>query len=103
MERKYTPKQRRQIVEALKACKQYLWDGERDVGDKAYCICFALRRTFLHGAYLAVDVIDARIGEGNSLGRWLRYRGIPWKELTDDNMQAYRHAWVDQLIEEFSQ
>ena len=46
----------------------------------------------------AQKVISKRLGDCATLNCWLFCRGIDWW-LGD--IQAYRHAWLQQLIEEF--
>jgi len=48
-------------------------------------------------------MIEERIFPYYSLGGWLEHQaGIRERDLTNNRMQAYRHAWLKQLIKEFS-
>ena len=52
-------------------------------------------------AYAARNVIMDRLGY-RTVERYLIYKvGVPKKHLTDKNIQAFRHRWLDSLIEEF--
>jgi hypothetical protein len=53
------------------------------------------------GFRTAIKVITARIGSESPLDVWLGVQGIPWSDKTPDQMQAYRHRWLDALIAEF--
>ena len=106
----FTKAQKAEFVHQLEACKPFLWDGTSSWGLKqTRYICTAV-------AYGADDLklklkypvtlpreIERRLGKDCSLGDWLRNQGIPSASMTDARVQAHRHAWVDLLIEEFSQ
>lgn len=99
----YTEAERQEIVAALKACKQFLWDGVgRGRRRREEYICIALERTNLPTG-LTHKLIRERLGLGtSSLHTWLVTRGVDPKDITQERMQAHRLAWVDKLIEEFS-
>lgn len=52
----------------------------------------------------ALNVVQSRLGGYYSLETWV-LRNIPnvGYPVNKDDMQAYRHRWLDALIEEFSQ
>jgi hypothetical protein len=54
------------------------------------------------GGAAAVNMIAKRLSPVESLDGWLQRQGIPEEELTWENMQAHRHAWLKMLINEFS-
>lgn len=100
------------IVVALKLAKLQLWDdiGENiEYGHVSY-ICVALDlvthdwcRDRRRAVGLIKYIIGERMGERITMASWLKYTaGIPANELTLERVQAHRHAWVDLLIEEFS-
>ena len=48
------------------------------------------------------DQIRNAIGNYFSLQQWLEFEvGIHYSELTEKNMQLYRHRWLSHLIKEF--
>lgn len=104
-EMKFTKNVRAEIVKALKAAKPHLWCGTRHQSRKTEYICLALERVSRQhptGVAYAKSLIAERLGRSNTLWGWLRSQGISQKQLTDDRVQQHRHAWVDQLIAEFS-
>lgn len=120
----YTRPQRQLIAQAFKQGLKHLWDGNRyDVAyrEKESYICYAIARhacgTSVKQARLAVDlaceVIHSRMDYYDAQGRlhsprslkgWLKLRvGVSDLELIDTiRVQAYRRAWLESLIEEFS-
>lgn len=72
-------------------------------------ICFAIESgnkdamsRITYGGIKARETISERLWPNNSLDGWLSRQGIPDEKLTWNNMQRHRHAWLKQLIEEFS-
>jgi len=70
-------------------------------------ICYAICNTDINKT-AGVDVGDAaaaiirlRMNNHIQLEYWLRSHGIPRHKQSVDKMQAYRHAWLNMLIEEF--
>lgn len=103
MEKGYTPCMRRMIASAFKAAVPHLDDGTGQVG-KYIFICLALERSGAPYWDRAVEVVGSRMGEWCSLRGWLRYSaGVPSADLTYARVQAHRHAWLQELIREFSQ
>ena len=101
----------KEIAAGFSAAKQYLWDGmspQIPVSSPMH-ICIALRRASDKGKITAKvrkrcqEIIAQRIGDRGALESWLRFKGIKNTELTRQRMQAYRHAWLDLLIKEFSE
>ena len=101
-----TKRERLAIARAFQECKKYLWLGPGTVcptGGSSF-ICHALGAWGeKSGTDPAREVIEARLGDCRTLESWLHEQGITSKKLTDEKVQAHRHAWVDLLIEEFSQ
>ncbi len=103
---KYTKQQRTDIANALKAAKPFLAKKRGD-GKTSY-ICNALRDGGADGWYNAKDIVMERICPHGTFRNWLDSN----VEFDDSNgyipmdghpkVQAHRHAWLDQLIEEFS-
>lgn len=110
------------IVTALKAGKRFLQHNERDEryvftnkhktisGFKDNFICLAILearlKLFITKAqeFAAINVIEQRLTKNMTVEDYLRQVvKVPASELTFDNMQAFRHRWVDALIVEFSQ
>ena len=69
-------------------------------------ICHAIERVGRYSYYRdpALAVIQSRLGDVLSLESWV-IRNVPSAgyPVDKDEMQAYRHRWLDALIEEFSQ
>ena len=101
----FTKAQRSQFVRQLEACKPFLWDGKSPWGfEQTRHICIAVTYGAddpKHAVTLRRE-IERRLENTLTLGVWLCDRGIPPDDLTDARLQAHRHAWVDLLIEEFS-
>lgn len=100
----YTTEERREIAEAFKAAKTYLWDGREDAW-KSTCICKALDDTRLQPETVrrAKLLIMKRLGGYFSVYAWLRdFAKVPSEQLSDQNVQTHRHAWLDLLIEELT-
>lgn len=103
MEKKYTRYERTQIAKAFKAAVAHLNDGIVVLGKTRY-ICRALEKSNAPHWRYARAVVMARLRGADTLGIWLRYQaGVPSEELTDERVQAHRHAWLQELIREFSQ
>lgn len=110
-QRTYTKKNRALIHAALVAAKPRLRTRQRDT--RVTHICFAIafpgeKRTA--GQRMAQNMIMSRLRQWSSVGSWLVHK-VPgfdeWVEHASerqyyDNLQAYRHRWLDALIEEFS-
>ena len=95
--------------EILKAAKAQLWDGKDPTARLSRHICVALldaaEELGGHFAYAAADrmrgIIMERLSGTQTLPRWLRIQhGVNPNDLTDERVQAHRHAWVDLLIAE---
>ena len=101
---------RKKIHEALVAAKPYLWDGKQSHCETEHLyICFAIDHAEDHAGLpwrcgvLAEEEIARRLQPEIAVHSWLRYKAkIPKELLTEKNVQAYRHRWLDALIEEFS-
>ena len=109
----YTDYERRHIASAFKNAKEFLWDGLgtcQPLASERY-ICAALTRAQtvsqirLFGCVNARNIIAERMNSrARTLELWLSIRAnVPTEQLSDENMQAYRHRWLDALIAEFSQ
>lgn len=100
-----TSEQRAEIVKALTSAKRHLWRGSRSREGKTEYICIALE-CFAHrhpiGALHAKSMISERLGADVTFRSWLEQQGIAKRSLTYARVQQHRHAWVDQLIAEFS-
>ena len=101
----FTKAQRAQFVRQLEACKPFLWDGKSSWGlEQTKHICIAVARGAddpKHAVTLRRE-IERRLENTCTLSSWLLDQGIPPDDLTYARLQAHRHAWVDLLIEEFS-
>ena len=105
----FTKAQKAKFVRQLEACKPFLWDGKSPWGrEQTRYICIAvacgaddLKLKSEYAGTLRRE-IGRRLENTHTLRRWLRNQGIPVADLTEARLQAHRHAWVDLLIEEFS-
>lgn len=98
--RTYTKEERLQIAQAFRAAKQVLWDGRGQWQDGTdLFICFAIERSGHPSEQDACAIVHERLDGRPSLGTWLMAQGIT--DFTRRQLQAHRHAWLDQLIEEF--
>ena len=107
----YSPADRKLLHETFKAAKKHLATGSLSQPDLYFggrwynmhrFICWAIEDTKLSGVYIAKQLITNRLGCAFA-EKWLRdVHGIHADELTMPKMQAWRHAWLDKLVEEFS-
>ena len=105
---------------ALRAAKQYLWDGTggwdkylHDLYSRVY-ICDALRKAYdeeeitRKAMRTAIALVMSRLAPEVSVGAWLHFNvGYRVKFGHGHNayhkqVQAYRHRWLDALIIEYS-
>lgn len=105
MTRVYNEHEKRLIAYALRSAKVVLWDGCGDQwGGPHWSICSALPKN--DAGDLAREVVMTRLDGFFGVRRWLVHYGyLHHSELhsAHDKVQAYRHAWVDELIKEFSE
>ena len=104
----YSKEGRKAIADAFRQAKKYLNKG--DFGFKTKYICYALDDAYVNGKIdrnthkKARNIIRERLYPYDELITWLMLSaGIPTEQLTNSNMQKYRHAWLNLLIKEFSQ
>ena len=104
---------RKEIAEIFRQAKKVLAKNRSDCDHRfngrmphEEYICHAIERVGRYSEYRdpALAVIQARLGDVISLETWVM-RNIPGATypVDKDEMQAYRHRWLDALIEEFSQ
>ena len=105
---------------ALRAAKRYLWDGTggwdrylHDLVNRVY-ICDAISKAYYEeeitrkAMRTATALVTKRISPSGSVGQWLQANvGYRVKFGKGHNayykqVQAYRHRWLDALIEEFN-
>lgn len=104
---------------ALRCAKKYLWDAETnlwDHDDKYSHICNALNeahnnKEITYKALISTrSVIMRRLSPSVSVAEWLEKNvGVRYfsgyiardHKFWSQQIQAYRHRWVDALIEEF--
>jgi hypothetical protein len=75
---------------AMKPDGTYVWEEY---------ICHALYRSLQPGRIDAQEVILERISPWSSLQTWVSMNVV--EDPSSDDMQAYRHRWLDALITEF--
>lgn len=110
--------QRQNIIKALCASKEYLWDGNDN--DSRYIgvtyVCDAIRVAYISGKInlnqhdAAADYIHEIIGGHSSVMSWLRLQLTPEQLVKYDKVkftnhleiQQYRLAWIDHMIAELS-
>ena len=88
--------------EILTKAKDYLWDGKSGKGTPYICWAVADVRCS-DGDYARIaNIIALRIAPCNDASTWLRNAiGYNPYEAGEVAVQQWRHAWVDQMIEEF--
>jgi hypothetical protein len=94
--------QRLAVVHVFVQAKTRLWDGTAPFKHLAY-ICNAIDAVphktpeERHAKSVATRILHRRLG-GSYVGlqHWLKDRGI-----RPENVQVYRHAWLDSLIKEY--
>jgi hypothetical protein len=111
---KYTAAQRKIIHNHLVKAKPWLWDGQKSTRKfKIEYICWAISRGVGGLSIYPLDVkmtmkmIQDRLGKYNGyqleVETYLMYiLNIDHMLMTGENLQAYRHRWLDSLIKEFS-
>lgn len=111
-QRTYTPKNRALIHAALVDAKSRLSIGVNDLGTTYICwaICHPYEMS-TPGQRMAQNMIMSRIKGYGTVSAWLAHNTLgsfrEWmrevrSEQYVDAIQAYRHRWLDSLIEEFS-
>ncbi len=105
----WTATQRLGIHKILKAAVQYLDTGDLGLFNGLRCICHAIEQAGIVTPRIAMyscnarAVIQERLGDYTLADQWLHYvANIPLDQLTHENLQAYRHRWLQALIKEFS-
>lgn len=63
-----------------------------------WCVIY---RTDKPGFKTAIKAIKDRIGSDSPVCTWLHSRGIEYGTYTPEQLQEYRHRWLDALIAEF--
>ena len=101
----------KEIAAGFVAAKKYLWDGvspQIPVYLHTY-ICIALacasdkRKITVKVRKHCQEIIAQRIDRRHTLESWLSSKRVKNAGLNRQRMQAYRHAWLDLLIKEFSE
>jgi hypothetical protein len=101
-------KDRKKIAQVFKEAKKHLWDGNEGSAGRV-CICFAIDTavTDCYSSRSAIRIVMNRLSGEPTVRRYLSIlaeRGIVKPEhLTDENIQMFRHRWLDALIKEFSE
>ena len=103
----------KRIAEVLRQAVPHLAQNESEilVGGKEDCVCFAILKGAGYNWYSDGNagtrairkIIEKSLGGYGTVVGWLRGESnVSEDELTTDNIQAYRHAWVQAMIKEFS-
>lgn len=111
--KKYTAEERKEIHKQLVAAKKRLLarhpilDGYELHKTRYICVAIALaaspRGYATLDRFIACRMIQNRLRNFDSVEVWLRYKvGIDLSIVTFNEIQKYRHRWLDALIEEFS-
>lgn len=99
-----------EIAEAFRAAKKRLARERNEwrMGQKYEFICHALRHSTPAGNQ-ATKIVNARLDSCGTVTSWVITYAPGAKELAntdpvkfDNEVQAFRHRWLDALIEEFS-
>jgi hypothetical protein len=102
---KLTKADKKEFVKILKEAKKFLWNGKSKIPnnkDKTRYVCIAISLARQDtGEYMLRQLISQRINQYATVFGWLEKEyGIVAKNQKE--RQAYRHAWVDNMIKEFS-
>lgn len=95
----YSVVEKRRLVHAFVNAKHRLWDGKNsnDLETKKEFICHALN------SELARQLIEKRLNGRTTVYSYLFIDiKIPMHKLTNQAVQAFRLAWLNELIKEFS-
>lgn len=103
-------KSKRQLIHtAFKNAVQYLDKGVKGDNTGTEFICWAIEDGTpagdwrVSGVDYAKKVIQERISPFTTVEWWLQEKhNIRCWNLTRKNLQSYRHAWLEELIREFS-
>jgi hypothetical protein len=101
----------KEIAAVFKEAKKYLATSKGD--NKTTYICIAINEVsdtkyrLFNSCVCARSIINERLGESFTVGSWLAHNGfITNNDFNDrkyqNQLQKYRHRWLDSLIEEFS-
>ncbi len=109
--RKHSKETRKYIHKILVAAVPHLAHNRREINwQKSLFICYAIdsiRGRMYHLACYADEakaIIQKRLGIHCSVYGYLRYElRVPREQLTDKNIQDFRHRWLQELIREFSE
>lgn len=97
----------KEFVKLLKGAKKHLAVTNNEFNKTSF-ICFAINRANSHGGGNRLrDIIHERLGTSGTIEQWLlKNKHITRHQLlskkTKNKIQQFRHAWVDELIREFS-
>lgn len=91
----------KQIADVFRAAKNLLHHTLTTYDDKGSSfICVAIKHTELEGASCAREIVEERLN-CYTIEQWLHENGHREDNCMSDEVQAYRHAWLDSLIKEF--
>jgi len=101
----------KEIAAVFKEAKKYLATSENDAQNvsKTFYICIAINTVSdinhrqWYSCSKAKDIIDERLDGEYTVGTWLKVNGfIKTTSNNINQLQKYRHRWLDSLIKEFS-
>ena len=101
----------KEIAAVFKEAKKYLATSENDAQNvsKTFYICIAITKVsdINHSQWdrcsRAKSIINERLAGEYTVGTWLKVNGFIKSTNTPINqIQKYRHRWLDSLIKEFS-
>jgi hypothetical protein len=105
---KYTKEQRKEIADAFSWAKVFLNDDNYSPFKEDF-ICFSINRAcvanvmFPSTASTIKSIISSRLGSYHTVVDFLcNTLKINEEEISYEDLQTYRHRWLDSLIEEFS-
>jgi hypothetical protein len=105
------PVSNKEIASVFKEAKKYLATSESDAENvsKTFYICVAITNVSdinhrqWYSCSKAKKIIDERLDGYFTVGIWLKVNGFIKNTNTNINqLQKYRHRWLDSLIKEFS-
>jgi len=104
------PISNKEIAAVFKEAKQYLATSESDAKNlsKTFYICLAITQVSdvnhrqWYSCSKAKNIIDERLDGEYTVGTWLKVNGFIKNTTNINQLQKYRHRWLDSLIKEFS-
>ena len=95
-------------INPFKEAKQLLWDGKEFDGGYEF-ICHAIEQAADMGKispaqkFIAQKMVSDRLPVGDTVVCYLRRLNIKPELITNENVQFFRHRWVEHLAKEWEE